>query len=67
MSKIELQNVTLNYAEKNSVFTAMDDISFSVREGEFVSIIGASGCGKSSLLSLLEGLNFPTAGKVTIN
>lgn len=67
MSKIELRNVTLNYAERNTVFTALEDISFSVKEGEFVSIIGASGCGKSSLLSLLEGLNFPTEGRVTIN
>ncbi|MDD3306292.1 MAG: ABC transporter ATP-binding protein [Acetobacterium sp.] len=67
MSKIELKNVTLNYAERKSVFTALDDVSFSVKAGEFVSIIGASGCGKSSLLSLLEGLNFPTQGVITID
>lgn len=67
MSKIEVENVTLDYIDKSSTFTALKGISFSIEEGEFVSIIGSSGCGKSSLLSILEGLNFPTEGAVTID
>lgn len=67
MSKIEINNVSLNYVDKNSTFKALKDVSISIEEGEFVSIIGSSGCGKSSLLSILEGLNFPTEGIVNID
>jgi NitT/TauT family transport system ATP-binding protein len=44
--------------------TALEDISLTVREGEFVSILGASGCGKSTLLNLVAGLDSPTRGSV---
>ncbi len=67
MSKIEIQNLTVEYSERNSNFKALDDISFSVNEGEFVCIIGSSGCGKSTLLSILEGINAPTSGRVLID
>ena len=67
MSKIEIQNLTVDYAEKNSHFTALKDVSFSVEAGEFVSVIGSSGCGKSTLLSILEGINTPTSGSICID
>lgn len=67
MSKIEIQNLTVDYTEKNQRFTALKDVSFSVESGEFVSVIGSSGCGKSTLLSILEGINTPTAGKILID
>lgn len=67
MSKIEINNVTLDYFDKSNKFTALKDVSFSIEEGEFVSIIGSSGCGKSTLLSILEGLNSPTEGVATID
>lgn len=67
MSKICLQNVSLEYEEDNSRFCAIKDISMSINEGEFVSIIGPSGCGKSALLSLLTGLNFPTDGYILLD
>jgi NitT/TauT family transport system ATP-binding protein len=57
----------MDYAEKNSHFTALKDVSFSVESGEFVSVIGSSGCGKSTLLSMLEGINFPTSGTISID
>jgi NitT/TauT family transport system ATP-binding protein len=41
---------------------ALDDVSLSVREGEFVSLLGASGCGKSTLLRIIAGLETPTRG-----
>ncbi len=67
MSKIEVQNITVDYEERNKSFTALKDVYFSVEAGEFVSVIGSSGCGKSTLLSLLEGINSPTAGTILID
>lgn len=67
MNKIEVQNLTVAYTEKNHSFTALDSVSFSVGAGEFVSVIGSSGCGKSTLLSVLEGINTPSEGRVLID
>lgn len=67
MSKIEIQNLSVDYTEKNKRFTALKDVSFSVAAGEFVSVIGSSGCGKSTLLSVLEGINSPTEGTILID
>lgn len=67
MSKIEIQNLTVNYTEKNHSFTALEGVTFSVEAGEFVSVIGSSGCGKSTLLSVLEGINPPTEGSILID
>jgi len=67
LSKIEIQNLTVDYTEKNKRFTALRDVSFSVEAGEFVSVIGSSGCGKSTLLSILEGINAPTQGSILID
>jgi putative ABC transport system ATP-binding protein len=47
--------------------TALDDVSFSVKSGEFASIIGKSGSGKSTLLSLLGALDTPTEGKIVVD
>ena len=43
------------------------DVSLSVKDGEFVSLVGKSGCGKTTLLSLLSGLERPTKGQVMLN
>ena len=67
MSKIEINNLTVDYTEKKNRFTALENVSFSIEDGEFVSVIGSSGCGKSTLLSILEGINMPTAGEILIN
>ena len=44
MSKIEIRNLTVDYTEKKNRFTALKDVSFSIEDGEFVSVIGSSGC-----------------------
>lgn len=68
MSKIDFNNISLDYRDgSGQIFTALDGVSFSVEEGEFVSIIGSSGCGKSTILSVLAGLNEPKEGSFEID
>jgi len=65
---IECQNVTKMWqADTSQELLALDDISFSVKSGEFVVIIGPSGCGKSTLLSMIAGLERPTSGVILHN
>ena len=67
MKKIELKDIFLDYTDNGTSFTALDGVTFSVEEGEFVSIIGSSGCGKSTILSVLAGLNDPKSGSFQID
>jgi NitT/TauT family transport system ATP-binding protein len=59
-----IDDVTKVFATGGGTVTALEDISLTVRQGEFVSILGASGCGKSTLLNLVAGLDTPTRGSV---
>jgi putative ABC transport system ATP-binding protein len=63
---IEVQGLTKTFQSGSSKVTAVDDISFSVEDGEFASIIGKSGSGKSTLLSLLGALDTPTKGTIRV-
>lgn len=64
---IEVKNLTKVYGKKESVFTALDDVSFSIPDGARVAIIGKSGSGKSTLMHIMSGLDRPTSGSVSIN
>jgi len=66
MGILEVKNLKKSYGKGENKVNAVDDISFSVNEGEFVAIIGASGSGKSTLLHLLGGVDRPTSGTVKI-
>ena len=61
---LRFENVTMHYHSKQGETVAMQEMSFSVNEGEFVAIIGPSGCGKTTLLSLAAGLLKPTKGSI---
>ncbi len=63
---VDVRNVGMKYQSLNGEITAIQDISFSVKKGEFVSLVGPSGCGKSTLLSIISGLLKPSQGKVLI-
>lgn len=61
---LRFENVWMRYHSRQGETIALEDVSFSVAEGEFVAIIGPSGCGKTTLLSLAAGLLSPSLGAV---
>ena len=61
---VYLEDVNMTFTTKKGTFEALKGISLSVKEGEFVSIIGHSGCGKSTVLNLIAGLLQPTTGNL---
>lgn len=67
MEILRCENLSKVYGKDNTSVHALDDVSFSVEQGEFVSIIGPSGSGKSTLLHILGGVDRPTSGKVYID
>lgn len=67
MNIVEVKNLSKIYGKGETAVKALDDVSFSVKKGEFVCIIGPSGSGKSTLLHLLGGVDRPTSGKVFID
>lgn len=64
---IEVKNVTKTYGKKQSVFTALDDVSFEIPDGASVAIVGKSGSGKSTLMHVMSGLDHPDSGQVIID
>ncbi|MCR4845703.1 MAG: ABC transporter ATP-binding protein [Eubacterium sp.] len=67
MSVIEVNNVSRSFNNGKQTTEVLKNISLTVEEGDFVSIMGPSGSGKSTLLYLLGGLDQPTEGSVSIN
>lgn len=67
MEILKVENLSKIYGKGENEVKAVNDISFSVKKGEFVAIVGASGSGKSTLLHLLGGVDRPTGGKVFID
>ncbi len=61
-SMIELQNITKTYATGAESFQALKGVSFTIKDGEFVAIMGPSGSGKSTLMHILGALDTPTGG-----
>lgn len=66
MNILEVQHVHKFYGDKENKIHALNDICLSVRQGEFVAIVGTSGSGKSTLLNLIGGLDVPDDGAIII-
>lgn len=66
MEILKVEHLTKKYGKGENEVIAVNDMSFSVNQGEFVAIVGSSGSGKSTLLHLLGGVDRPTSGKVLI-
>lgn len=66
-SAIELRNVTKRFRTPNgNAYTALRDLTLSVAPGEFCAVVGPTGCGKSTTLGLISGLERPSAGEVLV-
>jgi putative ABC transport system ATP-binding protein len=64
---IELKGVSKVYKMGKEEFTALDNIDLTIKEGEFVAIVGPSGSGKSTFMHLVGGLDTPTRGQILID
>lgn len=64
---IKVEHVSKIYGTGNNKVVALNDVSLTIGNGEFVSIIGPSGSGKSTLMHIIGGVDAPTDGKVYIN
>ncbi|MGE3796663.1 MAG: ABC transporter ATP-binding protein [Thermomicrobiales bacterium] len=63
---LEVRSVSATYVEDGQTLPVLDDVSFSIDEGEFVALIGPSGSGKSTMLDIVAGLIDPAAGEVLL-
>lgn len=63
MNAIEYKNISMAYSQKEIIH----NLNLTVEQGEFVTIIGSSGCGKTTLLKMVNGLLSPTSGDILIN
>lgn len=67
MSLLRLENVTKDYITDGSPVRALDGVSLEADAGEFLALVGRSGCGKTTLLNLAGAMDFPTSGRVILD
>lgn len=67
MPTIAFKDVTYSYANGGESFLALENVNLKIEDGEFLCLVGHSGCGKSTMLSLIAGLARPTSGEVLID
>ena len=67
MELLKVANITKVYEKSKRSKLALNDVSFSIKKGEFVALVGPSGSGKSTLFHIIAGLETPSSGTVTID
>ncbi len=65
--RIEFNKVSVTFDTDHGPLRVVDDVSFSIRDNEFVCIVGPSGCGKTTLMNIVAGFVSPTSGQVTLD
>jgi NitT/TauT family transport system ATP-binding protein len=65
--KLQLEAVQKSFISRGESLRVLDEISLEIREGEFVCLLGASGCGKSTILNLIAGLEKPDRGRILVD
>ena len=65
--KLNISKIDMVFPTPKAPFTALKEVDLKIKEGEFVSLIGHSGCGKSTVLNVVAGLYQATAGAVILN
>ena len=63
---VKIKNLTKKFSIGGSFFTALDNISLEIKNGEFLGLVGASGSGKTTLLNIIGGLDSPTNGDISV-
>ena len=66
MPALEFKNVSCRFPVPGGIYTATENVSFSIGDGEFVSVVGPTGCGKSTILNAAAGLLKPADGEVLV-
>lgn len=66
MALVELRNVTKTFRKGDEVITPLDDVDFDIESGSFISLMGPSGTGKSTLLNLIAGIDRPDTGTIQV-
>ena len=67
MAIVELRNVTKRFRKGDETITPLDEISLELQQGDFLSLMGPSGTGKSTLLNLVSGIDRPDSGTIVVN
>jgi len=67
MNKLQASNISMSFSSAQHSVDVLEDISLELHEGQCIGIIGSSGCGKTTLLQILAGLETPSTGKVFFN
>ncbi len=64
---VVLEHVSKEFTQNESSIEVLDDLNFTIEDGEFVCLVGPSGCGKSTLINLIAGLERPSSGRVLVD
>ena len=67
MSYLEIKNLEISFPTPKGKYIAVRDINLSIKKGEIISIIGHSGCGKSTIMNAIGGMLTPTGGTVELD